>query len=61
MENTFTKELKHTITCNNCKAEIPRQSMICKECGAKNTYPEFLAAIITGGLGILAMYALYQF
>jgi hypothetical protein len=61
MENTFTKELKRTTACNSCKAEIPKQSLVCKECGAKNTYPEFLAAIIIAGLGILALSALYQF
>ena len=61
MVNVFTKDLKTTITCKNCKAEIPKQSLDCSECGAKNTFPEFVAAIIVGTLGILAMYALYQF
>jgi hypothetical protein len=61
MENSFTKELKSTTNCKACKAEILKQSLNCTECGAKNTYPEFLAALIIGGLGALALYSLYQF
>jgi hypothetical protein len=61
MEKAFTKELKHTITCKNCKTEMPKQSLACNSCGAKNTYPEFLAALIVVGLGVYAMLALYHF
>jgi ribosomal protein L40E len=61
MENAFTKELNSRATCKNCKAEIPKQSLTCNQCGTKNTYPEFVAALIVGVLGVLAMYALYQF
>ena len=61
MANVFTKELKSTITCKHCKAETPRESLNCTSCGAKNTFPEFMAALIVGSLGVLAMYALYQF
>jgi hypothetical protein len=61
MENAFTKELKSTTTCKHCRAEIPKHSLVCNECGAKNTHPEFLAALIATGLGIMALYALYQF
>jgi RNA polymerase subunit RPABC4/transcription elongation factor Spt4 len=61
MGNVFTKQLKVTTTCKNCKAEMPRNSMLCYECGAKNSYPEFMAALIIGGLAAMAMYALFQY
>lgn len=61
MENVFTKQLKVTTTCKSCKAEMPKDNLVCHECGAKNTYPEFVAALIVGGLGALAMYVLYHF
>jgi hypothetical protein len=61
MEKVFTKELRSTSTCKNCRVEMPKQSVICTECGSKNTYPEFVAALIIGGLGAMALYALYHF
>jgi hypothetical protein len=61
MGNVFTKQLKFTTTCKNCKAEMLKDSLACQECGAKNSYPEFLAALIVGGMGALAMYALFQY
>lgn len=61
MGNVFTKQLKVTTTCKNCKTEMPKNSMFCQGCGARNSYPEFLAALIVGGLGAMAMYALLQY
>lgn len=61
MGNVFTKPLKATTTCKDCKAEMPRNNMLCHACGARNSYPEFMAALIIGGLGIMAMYALFQY
>jgi RNA polymerase subunit RPABC4/transcription elongation factor Spt4 len=60
MDKVFTKKLKRTSACKNCKAEIPKHAMVCPVCGAKNSYPEILAALIIGGMVIVALYVLYH-
>jgi hypothetical protein len=61
MGNVFTKQLKVTTTCKHCKMEMLSNSIFCHACGAKNTYPEFLAALIVASVGVMAFYALFQY